>query len=90
MHRTRILNRKECKFFTLTILGKSIYGTGLKSKKLKIKWVQIVEDRTETVRGLFTTTVIWDADFIIHTTDGKRIKVRSKDEAFFKTIYKYL
>ena len=90
MQSTRVLNKEECHFLTLTILGNSIYGTGLKSKKLNISWVQLIEDRSETVRGLFTTTVIWDADFIIHTEDGMQIKVRSNEEAFFRTIYKYL
>lgn len=90
LQRTRITNKSECKFLTLTILGNTIYGTGLKSKKLQIDYVQIVEDRTETIKGFFSTTVIWDADFIIYTTDGNKIHVRSTEEAFFKTIYKYL
>jgi len=90
LQHTRITNKSECKYLTLTILGTTIYGTGLKSKKLKIDWVEIVEDRTDTIKGFFSTTVLWDADFIIHTKDGEHINVRSTEEAFFKTIQKYL
>lgn len=87
---TKILNKSECHFLTLTILGNVIFGTGLKSKKLDIDHVQILEDRTETVRGFFSSKVIWDADFMIYTKDGNKIHVRSTEEAFFRTIYKYL
>ena len=90
MQKTSITNKDECKYFTLTVIFGKLYGTGLRSKKLKIAEVICTKDRTVQTKALFFNYVHFDADFVIKTKDGQIIKVTSTEERFFRCVQKYL
>lgn len=61
-------------------------GGTMATKRLKIKDVTVLKDRTRETRYLFFTHFFWDIEVLITTVDGEEFTLRGTDEAFVNAL----